>query len=301
MVKKKVEPCFISGYGENEKFRLSWGSLENPSHNKLLMEIDEEELMNLEKKRLGISPNKLVFIGMANLSKYYWCGWQYYLKAKREEVIFFASYFADRLGYSKELGLLKNIPKTPRAILRIGDNIRNSQIQELLSKTIRSKISKNIKKKISQSLKEETDPLSKGRYYETLHGENYPTIRWNFRYKDIVLVGVPDGITDDFVYEFKYTRKNSYIKQTLITAACQADVYGYYFQRPKRRIQIFCEEEDKIHTFIDDIDKQKVIDLLEKWIDMINGNLPMKPLSWKCNKCEFRGECVLLKDNKNAE
>jgi len=91
------------------------------------------------------------------------------------------------------------------------------------------------------------------------------------------------------------------MKQTLITAACQADVYGYYFQRPKRRVQIFCEEEDKIHTFVDDINKQKVIDLLEKWIDMINGNLPMKPMSWKCNKCEFKEECVLLNSDNNTK
>lgn len=37
--------------------------------------------------------------------------------------------------------------------------------------------------------------------------ERYPTIRWAFKWRDFMISGVPDGITDNFVYEFK-TIKN---------------------------------------------------------------------------------------------
>lgn len=46
-------------------------------------------------------------------------------------------------------------------------------------------------------------PKLRGAVYEELLAEKYPTIRWNFSWENYVVVGVPDGITDDFVYEFK--------------------------------------------------------------------------------------------------
>jgi len=312
MRKKKAESDFIFSYQGDKKLRLLWGNLENTEDAELLFEIDETELMNLEKERLGFSKDELVFIGMANLSKYYWCAWQYFLKAQREEAMFFASYFADRLAYSKELGLIKKPPKNVKEVLKIGDNIKFSDVEKLLDKRTKEYVPPDPNHKIKSSLivgdevfeeKEidsykitsETNPLQKGNIYGVKKAEQYPSIRWNFAYKNIVLVGVPDGITKDFVYEFKYTGKSRYMKQTLITATCQADVYGVYFQRPKRRVQIFCEEEDKVHTYIDPINKKKVINLLEKWIDLKNGKLPIKPLFWKCNICEFKDDCVLLK------
>lgn len=258
-------------------------------------ELDENELMNLEKERLGISREKLVFIGMANLSKYYWCAWQYYLKSKKNELDFFAAYFDDRLEYSKQLGILKKIPKTEKEKLKVGDDINFKHIQKLLNKKEAIMTSHETKEEVKKLLKEENNPLAKGSYYETLYAENYPSIRWNFRYKDIVILGIPDGIADDFVYEFKYTSRKRYFLQTCRTARLQADFYGHYFNRSKKKIQIYCEEENKIHTYFEDVDNTEIMELLEKWTQMINGKLPLKPQSWKCNKCEFRDECVLLK------
>lgn len=294
MVRKNIKSGFIFSYQGDGFLRLMWGNLENGKDAKLLLKIKEDELMNLEKERLGFSRNELVFIGMANLSKYYWCAWQYFLKAKREEVNFFDSYFVDRLKYSEKLGLIKKPPTKLKDILKIGDKIKYSDVRKLLNKRIKE-FEPPDKDDTPIENSEEIDPLQKGRIYEMQKAEKYPTIRWNFLYKNIVLVGVPDGITKDFVYEFKYTAKSKYMKQTLITSACQADIYGMYFERPRRRVQIFCEEENKLHTYVDIINKQKVIDLLEKWIDMKKGKLPLKPQPWKCTNCEFKENCVLLK------
>ena len=279
----------------NNLLSLKWATAETVEDADFLLQIDLTELMNLEKERLGLSRDELVFIGMANLSKYYWCAWQYYLKAKREESLFFFSYFLDRLTNSVELGLLSNPPKQVIAILKIGDNIEYDHIQKLLKEQKTKSTSNKTKNDIRKMFRKEKDPMQKGSICQILHGENYPTRRWNFKYKSIVLVGVPDGITNDFVYEFKFTSKSGYLKHTLITAACQADVYGYYFKRSKRRVQIFCEEDDKVYTYEDSIDKEKVNNLLEKWIDMKKGYLPIKPKPWKCNICEFKKDCVLLK------
>src|SRR3989338_6758126 len=134
MGKKKTEFDFLYHYNTNGMFKLLRGTLENSDNAEVLLEIDETELMNLEKERLGISRDKLVFIGMANLSKYYWCAWQCYLKSKKEEIGFFEAYFVDRLTYAKKLGLIKEPPKKVTDILKIGDDIEFVQIQNLLNK-----------------------------------------------------------------------------------------------------------------------------------------------------------------------
>ncbi len=291
---KEFESRLIFGYREPNMLRVLWGNPEDSESAELLFEIEDTELMNIEKERLGFSKDELVFIGISNLSNYYWCGWQYFLKAQREELMFFMSYFVDRLEYSIELGLIKKPPKDIKKLLKVGDKIKFSDIERLLEKRAKKVINLDPSFFESYKIASDTHPFIKGTIYELIKAEKYPSIRWNFTYKNIVLVGIPDGITKEFVYEFKYTRKCSYIKQTLIKATMQADVYGLFFQRPKRRVQIFCEEKDKIYTYVDPINKQRVIDLLEKWIDMKNGKLPKKPKSWKCNNCEFRNNCVLL-------
>jgi len=294
MGKKKTEFDFLYHYNTNGMFKLLRGTLENSDNAEVLLEIDETELMNLEKERLGISRDKLVFIGMANLSKYYWCAWQYYLKSKKNELEFFSAYFQDRLKYSKELGMLKKIPKNEKEILKIGDKINFKQIQNLLKKRQVTISSNETKKEVKKLLKKEDDPLIKGNYHQTLYAENYPSIRWNFRYKDIVLIGIPDGITDNFVYEFKSTKRR-YFPDTCKTARLQANLYGHYFKRPKKKIQIYCKEENQVFDYFEEVDDNDIIELLEKWVHMISGELPIKPEFWKCNICEFKDECILLK------
>lgn len=297
MKKTKLKPGFLF-YFDCDVLRLSWGNLEEEEKAKTLLEINEIELMKLEKKRLGIPPDRLVFIGMANCAKYYWCAWQYYLKSKREEIGFFLAYFEDRLTRSNELNLLKKFPKKVTDILKIGDEINTRDIHNLWLKRKKNFTPPDSNHKITvetYEITENTSPLKKGEIYHITRAEHYPSIRWNFRYKDMVLIGIPDGIADEFVYEFKYTGKKASISEVLMSATCQADVYGYYFQRPKRRVQIFCGEDEKVYTYDNEITKQKVIDLLEKWIDLRNGKMPIKPKSRKCGSCEFKEDCELLK------
>lgn len=283
----------------DNKEQLFWGSLDNPENNELLFEIDIDkipELMAKEKERLGIPKEQLVFMGTKNTADYYWCAWQYYQKAKREELKFFEIYLTDRIKYAKKFGLVEKYPKTN--ILEIGDKIDGSDIQKQILKIQKNCI--NFKDKNPESnipiadISRET-ALRKGEIYERIKAEQYPSLQWHYRYKNLILIGLPDGITDEFVYEFKSVKAEKYIKDALMRASYQANIYGICFERSKLRIQIYCEETDKIYTYENAIDKQKVFDLLEKWIDMINRKLPIKPLAYKCNICEFKNNCVILK------
>lgn len=261
-------------------------------NDEILFQESLNKLMELEKKRLGLDPSKLVFIGMANFVKYYWCAWQYYLKSLKGELEFFNAYFQDRISYLLELGLLKEFPKNTNEILQIGDNIKISDIDKLLIKRSKKFIVEKYDSNVDIA---NYNSLEKGEHYQNIKGEKYPKIRWNFKHNSMIFVGIPDGITDDLIYEFKYTAKNRYLNSTIQTAKDQADFYGLKFKRSKKRVQVYCEEDDTIKTFENKIETERVLELVNKWEKLKDGELPIKPQAWKCNICEFKDECELLK------
>jgi CRISPR/Cas system-associated exonuclease Cas4 (RecB family) len=259
----------------------------------VILNMNEEKLLQEAKKVLGLQENKLVFIGMANLAKYYWCAWHSYLKSIEREVGFFEAYLEDILQNAQDLGLLDKIPNDVKDILEIGNIIQLRDIHNLLKKCSVVYPTKKTKKEITKHLLTEHDPMKKGEYYQILFAEKYPSIRWNYRYKDIIVIGVPDGITESFAYEFKYTSKKKDLERTKRTAELQADLYGYFFNLPNKRVQIYCEEEKEVYTYVSLIKHEEVNDLFMKWAAMINGELPKKPMPWKCIKCEYKKKCNL--------
>src|SRR5262249_61039205 len=95
----------------------------------------------------------------------------------------------------------------------------------------------------------ESDPILRGQFYEMDRAEKYPAIRWNFQWGRYTVVGVPDGMTQDFVYEFKTTRSQFLLGYVKPAAMAQADLYGYFFRRPNKRVQILVMEEARTATF----------------------------------------------------
>jgi hypothetical protein len=106
----------------------------NEEIDKLLSNKQElEKLLFIEKERRGFEKNKLVFIGMANISSYYWCSIKSLLKSKKDELGFFHAYLHDRICYSLELGYIKEIPKRiDKEILEIGNEINFNDIEKPL-------------------------------------------------------------------------------------------------------------------------------------------------------------------------
>lgn len=289
-----------------------------------------EKLLILEKKKRKVDTSKLVFLGTANIAKYYWCALKSYLKSKQGELDFFHAYIYDRLRYAFELGYIGKLPKNKKKLLEVGDEISFEDIEKLLKK--RAKKGQKVEyeliaeKRINENGSEvmiinpditqddqgriqaenearlrsiriaspEEFPKLRGEFLETTRAKKYPKIRWHFNWNDYVIVGAPDGITVDNVYEFKSTRNKflmSFIKPIAIT---QADLYGYFFRRENKLVEIYVVEENKKHSFSLQVNHKRAEETLYKFKLVDDGNDPLPPKPWKCKNCEYKDSCWII-------
>jgi len=144
-------------------------------------------------------------------------------------------------------------------------------------------------------------PKLRGEMMQVTKAEHYPTIRWNFAWRNYMVVGVPDGITESFVYEFKTTRSsflaNYYLKPV---ALAQADLYGYFFRRPNKRVQIYIMDEGKTQKFDEPVSEQNALKTLSDFERLDKGELPKLPKPWKCKRCEFADSCPVKGESKRG-
>ena len=143
-------------------------------------------------------------------------------------------------------------------------------------------------------------PVLRGEFYHEVIAEKYPTIRWNFPWKEYVVVGVPDGITDDFVYEFKTTRSKFLLTYMRPVAFAQAELYGLFFRRPSKRVQILVMENKKLHSWQKPVEKDEAVKLLERFRELEHGGEIIPPKPWKCKHCKFRNVCPLINHSATA-
>ncbi len=283
----------------------------------LFNQVRLKHLLSIEKQNRGISKDKLLFVGTANIATYWWCAEKAYLNSRENELMFFFIYLEDRLKYSLELNLIKKVPTSEKEILSAGSDITSKDIENLLSKKseqedsvyfytmsnrIRDTIDLSGKNKIIKRSKNSSNainmnsrnaPLLQGKFDEKINAEKYPTIRWNFPLGEFVFIGIPDGITSEFVYEFKSTRNNflkSFIKPV---AETQADFYGKFFNRKEKRIQIHVLETNEVHTEQTSIDENRINNTLKGFTEIVNGSEAFPPKPWKCNACEYISLCPI--------
>jgi hypothetical protein len=143
------------------------------------------------------------------------------------------------------------------------------------------------------------DDLKRGIYHQKMYSERYPTMRYHFRWKDYIIETIPDGITNEFCYEFKSTKKKDYIPNVKKVAAAQAHLYSYFFKRPKVRIQIYAMDVYKKFTFDEKADYKFAEEILEKFDKLISGSLKIENVPfWKCYNCEYKDKCEISKIKK---
>lgn len=260
---------------------------------------------------------------MADTAMYNWCAMKSLLSNRGMELNYFLAYLEDRIRYSLELGLIDAVPKDKEKLLDVGDDITLKDIEELLSKraqkldeekeedmieflpgqvVINPDLSPEEKRKYEDLAKkeglkvvpiEELSPTEAGKLLHRWKKERYPTIRWNFPWKDYIVVGVPDGITDAFVYEFKTTGKYSFLRYECPVAFAQADLYGYFFRRDKKRVQIYIREKKKVLSWMEKVDAANAVKTLQSFREIDKeGRNPPPPEAWKCRSCRFREKCV---------
>ena len=296
---------------------------------KIPSEWDMQDLLLLEKGRRSVAENALVFIGMHNIAQYYWCAMYALLKSRRNELDGFMAYLEPRIRYSKHLGLIDRLPDSKEALLDIGNQITFDDVQTLLrgeigelatrfvrlSRTFtrngeqvmvinpgrnaeeRIWYEKIAKKEGARIVDIEEFPQLRGSFLETTRAERYPTISWNFGWGRYVIAGTPDGITDRFVYEFKTTKKGFFVGFQKPVAFTQADLYGYFFRRNRKRVQIHITEDEKTETWEDNVDRARAEQVLENFSKVDAGWIPPPPKAWKCKKCDFKSSCPILGTN----
>jgi hypothetical protein len=105
--------------------------------------------------------------------------------------------------------------------------------------------------------------------------------------------GVPDGLTEDFAYEYKTTRTRYLLSFMKPPAFAQADLYGYFFRRPKKRVQILVVEENVTETIEEAVDVIRAEKTLSAFARVDAGQPAILPIAWKCKKCDFRATCPI--------
>lgn len=271
-----------------------------------------ESLLLLEKERKGASKDNLLFLGMANIAGYSWCAMQSLFKSRKDEIGFFIAYLKDRLLYSLELERITELPKRNEDWLEIGNDITLDDIENLLKSNSRQSAhlgtryvelekdgiptlvpSDNLSPDEVNNLSKTVDPKLRGEQLEKVKAERYPSIRWNFTWDKYVIIGVPDGITDRFVYEYKTTKNTGTLRYLKSVVHNQADLYGFFFNRNEKRIQVYIIDIDKTETWQEKINKNQAKAILKKFRRVDAGELPLPPKEWKCKRCEFLSNCLL--------
>ena len=286
-------------------------------------------LLLLEKQRRGLSSDSLVFVGMHNVAQHWWCTQYAILKSYANEKDFFYVYLFDRICYSYKLGLIKKLPRKYEAILDIGNEIQLTDIETLLNakkdhmstsfpvtsieiydnrSNRKMYINPNLDEKeriffeakakedgiiLSNNTDDIDDSFLRGELSELMNSEKYPTIRWNFRWEKYSIIGHPDGITGEFIYEYKTTKNRFMLNYSKPVALTQADLYGYFYNRPQKRVQIYIEEERKVETYVQPINLERIEKTLNAFLKVDEGMPARPPKEFKCRKCEFRTSCPI--------
>lgn len=83
------------------------------------------------------------------------------------------------------------------------------------------------------------DSMQLGVISQLLYAEKLPTVRLWFHYKNYIVGGVPDGVADDYVYEFKATTLRKLEQEEVRNQSIrQATLYACAFRRPSIKIEI---------------------------------------------------------------
>lgn len=286
-----------------------------------------ERLFALEKQRRGVPATDLAFIGMHNVAQHWWCTQQAVLKSRVDEIDFFGAYLHDRIVYAHRLGRVGKLPSRDEALLDVGSETTLADVETLLRhkemephgitittvcqdsvdnqgkrvRLINPDLPPEQRKLYEEGARKEgvrvanleEFPKLRGEFLQESQAERYPTIRWHFHWAKYTVVGVPDGITDKFVYEYKTTKSRFLLNYVKPVALAQADLYGYFFQRSNKRVQIQIIEENVTETYEEAVNSTRAEDTLSAFARVDAGGPARPPKAWKCKGCVFQATCLI--------
>ena len=177
------------------------------------------------------------------------------------------------------------------AIIQYG-NLKLGYINPLLAPSIKKSLENKIKELNAVAVDFNTLPSKvRGKILEVMIKEKYPTIRWYFKWRKYVVTAEPDGLTKDFVYEFKTTRNVETLGGILKIAETQADIYGFFFRRSRKRVQVYILEAEKLITMDSKVDENNAKETLKRFLEVERTKKPKSKELWKCRVCEVKHIC----------
>lgn len=229
---------------------------------------------------------------MHNVAQFWWCGMYAVRKSAASELDFFASYLEDRMRYAIALGRVTPPVPPSSAILDIGADIDLSAVEALFAESIRSV--GNRRAPARQAVSTKILKYGTPEDLEVEYAENLPRFRWSFPWRRFVLVGIPDGITTELVYEFK-AAENAYFYSIAARPIgnTQADLYGVFFQRSQKKLDVLIREAGQIETLVSSVDEARAYATLERFAAVADGQLPLPPKPFKCVSCEVALGCPI--------
>ena len=191
------------------------------------------------------------------------------------ELDFFRSYLADVIAHAFLLGFLEGIPEDHEFgdyLLDYRDDITFEDVQRLYPATL-----EHVK---VEDITNETE-------------ETYDSFRWNFKWKEYVVVGIPDGLTADFAFEHKESRTRYLSEFKKPVAIAQAELYAFFFRRPKKRIHLYIRQTNEHEIIEERMNVENAKNLLRTFRKLERGETEPRPPSerWKCKRCEVQDVC----------
>lgn len=256
-----------------------------------------DELLSLEKNNRGVDQKQLVFAGLSDVSAQTFCSMKAVLSARESEPMYFGAFLTDRLYYANELRALERWPRSNAELLLAGQSITLEQVEAL------EKIHYG-----SNALPDETSEVlaleieikgphvnhaTRGGVFEHFCAEKCHKFRWNFSYGRYVFLGIPDGITNDFVYEFKSGSKARFRPERTLEAMVQGDLYGYFFRKRMKRVQVYTSDDRRRESKNSPVDEGNAIKYLKNLARVDGGEMPKLPSPGKCRSRDFVASCPL--------
>lgn len=251
-------------------------------------------LLAAEKRRRWVDKDRLVFIGMHNVADYWWCAMRSVLHSRAAETGFFRAYVENAFYY----GFLSGNREFDSDTFDLDESFADDDwVLEQAAQQIPLAVVEECAREATQDDGGQLNTTD-FRYVENAEIPHWEPqnfrFRWHFQWQHYVVVGVPDGITATTVYEAKSTHSEYMTRFTRPVAWVQANLYGLFFERPRKRITLYVTGTGEKTTWEDDVDTVEADDTLCRFMRVdVDGWEPPRPARWKCRKCDFARICHL--------
>ncbi len=141
------------------------------------------------------------------------------------------------------------------------------------------------------------DRFAAGRAAQERHALYHRSVRRHWNFGRYFVIGIPDAVEKEFVYEFKYS-KHARSNYTFENAMAQANLYGALFVRTKLKIHLV--GPNAYERVVDgDVRRNDAEALIERaWRLMCGSEEFHRPEPWKCSPCRYRHVCTVPSQNR---